>query len=452
MIDVQMWERPADRETDHPASPGGEGWTPPGHGTDPTRGAPPGRGGGSQPPPPPRRRPRWLAALGVVLAVVAVVAGGAGAAINATVEGGGHGRAPQAIPVLDAAPLRASDDATLGIPGITARVNPAVVNLTSALTYNDATVKGTGMVLTPSGLVLTNNHVVDGATDISAQVVGTGRTYTATVVGTDATHDVALLRLAGASGLETVSVGDSSEVTVGEPVVAIGNAGGAGGSPTATQGTVSGLHRSIVAGGAGPGPTEHLTGMIQTDARLASGESGGPLVDSAGQAIGMDTATASGNGRGRAHDVSFAIPIDRALSIARQISAGHSSSTVQIGRPAFLGVKVEAGGSANGSPGGNGGGDPGSFSGEGGPGDGRRAPAGSGAVVVGVVPNSPADSAGLSAGDVIVSLGGKAVSSPSSLTTMTGAHNPGETVDVGWMDRAGQSHDTTVTLATGPAA
>jgi len=153
------------------------------------------------------------------------------------------------------------------------------------------------MVLTSSGLVLTNNHVIADATKIEVQSVSTGDTWTASVLGYDITDDVALLQLKNASGLDTVSVGNSDSVTVGDSVVALGNALGKGGAPAVAEGTVSQLDQSIDVDNE-DGSTSALAGLIETSAALQPGDSGGPLSDASGAVIGMDVA-ASTNRRGR---------------------------------------------------------------------------------------------------------------------------------------------------------
>jgi S1-C subfamily serine protease len=289
------------------------------------------------------------------------------------------------------------------------------------------------MVLTSSGEVLTNNHVIDGATSITATVVSTGRAYTANVVGTDPTADVAVLQLVGASGLKTVPWGQSSSVAQGETVTAVGNAGGAGGTPTVAEGTVEAVGQTITASDQNGANAEQLTGLIETNVVLESGDSGGPLLNTAGKVVGMDTAASVGN-RFRANvSVSFAIPIDAALSVVRQIESGRPSSTVQIGSPGFLGVAIQPAG------GGQGGFDFGAPS------------TSTGAVVSSVVSGSPAEAAGLKAGDVITSIDGHAVDSPDALSTLLHAHHPGDSVRVAWADQSGQSHSATVRLVIGPA-
>lgn len=289
------------------------------------------------------------------------------------------------------------------------------------------------MVLTPSGEVLTNNHVIEGATSIKAVDVGNGRAYPATVVGYDQSHDVAVLQLQGASGLPTVTLGDSARLAVGQKVVALGNAGGRGGTPSVAAGKITGLDASITASDQSSGASEHLAGLVHHDAAIQPGDSGGPLVDTAGQVVGMNTAASPAfqfeSGPARARTQAFAIPVSQANAIAGQIEAGRSSATAHIGATGFLGVDImPAGGVA---PGG--------------------VAAGDGAAVAGVVPGSPAAGAGLTAGDMIVSVDGHAVLSPSGLQSALESRHPGDTVTVGWTDPSGQTLSASVALVAGPA-
>jgi len=268
--------------------------------------------------------------------------------------------------------------------------------------------------------------------------VGNGQTYTATVTGYDATHDVAVLKLSGASGLKTARIGDSSTVAAGKKVVALGNAGGRGGLPSVAAGKVTGLGRAITAQDAGSGSSEQLTNMIEINAAIQPGDSGGPLLNTAGQVVGMDTAASSSPTQtSGATEQAFAIPINRALSIAGKITAGTASATVHIGPTAILGVEISS------QPTGQAG-LPGSALGNG--------ATGSGATVAGVVQGGAAAGAGISAGDTIVSLGGKTISSPTALRNAMTTRHPGDSVSVTWLDQSGQSHSATVVLGTGPAA
>jgi len=322
---------------------------------------------------------------------------------------------------------------------IAAAVDPALVDINVTLGYQSGRAAATGIVLNSSGLVLTNNHVVSGATALSATDVGNGRTYTATVLGYDRSHDIALIQLQGAAGLKTAPLGDSAKLAVGEAVVALGNAGGAGGTPSAAAGSLLALDQQITAGDQGSGDSEQLSGLLQTDADIQPGDSGGPLVNGAGQVIGIDTAGgSSGDSFGSAQTTGFAVPVNTALAIVGQIQNHQSSATVHIGATAFLGVEIDPSGGQSGFAGGALGGQSGTSS--------------SGAPVAGTLPGSPAARAGLAAGDTIVAVDGQSVDAPTSLSALLSAHHPGDHVQIGWTDTSGAQHTSTVQLASGPAA
>ena len=358
---------------------------------------------------------------------------------------------------------------SLNTAAVAAKVEPGVVDITSTLNYQSETAEGTGMVLNSNGLVLTNNHVINGATAIKATQVTTGKTYTARVVGYDAADDVALLQLQNASGLKTVSVGNSAQVSLGTPVLAIGNAGGQGGNPTIAPGIINATNRTITAGDQGSGTTETLHGMLQTSAEIQPGDSGGPLANAAGKVIGMDTAASgsSATSSSSGSTMGYAIPINTALSIAREIAAGHGSSTIQIGLPGFLGVLVPQSNSSNPQQQaqqqqGQGSG----FGGFGGTGGGSQscvnsatsnsvpttiAPASSGALIDNVLCGSAAATAGLGAGDVITAVNGQAVTTPSSLTTIMSKFRGGDKVTVSYTGTNGAKQNVSLTLGTSPA-
>jgi S1-C subfamily serine protease len=421
---------------------------------------------GAYPVPEPPRRSRGRHALGLTATAVVALAVGAGAGIGLS-QGG-------STPTGN---TTATSKTMLTTPQIASRVDPGLVDVTSTLGYQGATAKGTGIVLTSNGEVLTNNHVVNGATSVSVTDIGNGKTYKATVVGYDQSHDVAVLQLSGASGLTTATTGNSSTVKVGDDVVGLGNAGGAGGTPSVAAGTVTALNQSITASDEGSGSSEQLSGLIQTNANIQPGDSGGPLVNSYGQIIGMDTAASSsgspvgngsggsgngfggfgsgfggsdngsgsgfggsdngsGSGSGSGSDngssnsgqasstQGFAIPIDTALSIASQIEAGQASSTVHIGATAFLGLEIASSDQQDSS----------------------------GVALAGAASGTPAAAAGLGQGDVITSLGGQSVSTGTDIQNILVGHHPGDTISIGWTDSSGQSHTATVTLASGPTA
>jgi len=322
--------------------------------------------------------------------------------------------------------------AGLNTSAIASQVDPALVDIDTTLAQGGAAA-GTGMVLTSSGLVLTNNHVIENATTINVQVVGSSRTYSATVLGYSVTDDVALLKLQNASGLKTISTGTSSNLSVGQPVVAIGNAGGTGGTPSAVGGTITALNQTITAGDSGT-LSETLHGLIETDANIQPGDSGGALVNTSGKVIGMNTAAAATSG---VDNQGYAIGINQALSIANQIKSGKASSTVQIGPRALLGVEVTDPAQAGGN---------GFF---GGSGTGSNV---AGAYVANVESGSAANNAGIGTGDTIVSIEGTPISSAEGLTTALLHYKPGASVTVGWVDAQGTSHSASVQLTTGPPA
>ncbi|HTT86500.1 MAG TPA: S1C family serine protease, partial [Acidimicrobiales bacterium] len=231
-------------------------------------------------------------------------------------------------------PLSPAPGAPSNAGSIAVRVDPSLVDISVIDADQGVGGAGSGMVLTSSGDVLTNNHVVEGATSITATDVGNGATYRAAVVGYDKTQDVAVVKLEGASGLKTVRPGDSARLAVGGGVVAIGNARGAGGTPHEAGGSITGLDRIIVAQDTLSRTTERLTGLIETNAEIVPGDSGGALVNRAGDVVGMVTAGSMGFAFQGASNQGYAVPIDEALSVARQIEGHRSSTTVHIGATA----------------------------------------------------------------------------------------------------------------------
>ena len=385
-------------------------------------------------PTPPVERHR-LVKIGVVLGAVAVLAGAAvghfawpssssssaqpsnGAATSPFAQGDADGRGQQ------------SQTSSAAVQAVATRVSPALVDINTNLGLQDAQAAGTGIVISSDGLVLTNNHVISGSTSITATDIGNGKTYTAVVVGYDRSHDIAVIRLQSASGLQVASFGNSDNVAVGQSVVGIGNAGGRGGTPSTAAGQVTGLDESITASDEAASTSEQLTGLIATSAGIQPGDSGGPLATMEGKVIGIDTAASANYSFSSGDAQGFAVPINQALAIAHQITAGHASSTVHLGDTAFLGVKILSSGTQGGA-----------------------ASSVAGATISGVVAGSPAEAAGLGQGDTITALNRTAIGSPDDLTTQLSGHHPGDKVLLTWTDAGGASHSATVTLAKGPAA
>lgn len=405
----------------HPYGPPGPAWGPP----LPTR----------------RRRPLPVALAGVLVVLVALAA----------VLLGNGSAGPRVLGALGSAGLgpTGSGSSTEGTAtsATTGDYDTGVVNIDAVLGGQGATAAGTGMILDADGTVLTNNHVVEDATSISVTDVNSGKTYSASVVGTDADDDIAVIQLRNASGLTPVTIGDSSAVTVGQRVVAIGNAGGKGGSPTVVTGSVTALEQTITATDSSGGNAETLDDLIQVDAPIVAGDSGGPLTDTDGKVLGINTAASagqaarpgarggfgtggygsggSGSGSGSSGtNAGFAIPIQSALTIARQIEAGQSDSSDSGSGGTgddrgYLGVQVTDGANPSGV---------------------------SGATVAGTVVGSPAEGAGLGAGDVIVAVDGQRVPSASALTTALADDAAGAQVTVTWVDGAGSTSSATLTL------
>src|SRR6202167_5993548 len=385
------------------------------------------------PPPPPRRnRKRGLVLTGAIALAAGAAAGGLITGLNRTTAAG---------------TATATSKTMLTASQIASRVDPALVDIVSTDSLQQETSAGTGIVLTSNGEILTNNHVIDGATAIKVTDIGNGKTYTAAVVGYDATQDVAVIQLQNASGLTIASLGNSSSVQTGDTVVALGNAEGKGGTPSVATGTVTALNQSITASDELSGVNEQLTGLIEDNADIPPRDSGGSLVNSYGEVIGMDTAAPSGyqfqspSGQGSAGaEQAYAIPINEALSLAKQIEAGTTSADVHIGATAFLGVEIQSASQSSGN---------GGFGGSSGSG-GQSTSAG--VTVAGTLAGSPAATAGLAEGDEITALAGQSVTTPEDVAHALVKYHPGDSISITWLDQSGQSHTANLTLATGPAA
>ena len=221
--------------------------------------------------------------------------------------------------------------------------------------------------------------------------------------------------------------GDSSSVEIGDEVTGIGNARGLGGVPAVAPGSVTALNRSITASDPN-GTSEQLTGMIQTDADIQPGTSGGALVDADGKVVGMITAGNDRTTTTGGPTVGFAVPIDTALAVADQIRSGDGSDTVLIGERGFLGVAVKPLDPATAA----------------------RLGVSEGALVVGFDTGSPAEGAGMTAPAVISSVDGQPVPSLDELGPLLHSHVPGDSVTVEWIDASG-AHSASMTLISGPA-
>jgi S1-C subfamily serine protease len=356
--------------------------------------------------------------------LVAVVAAAAGAGIGWSIARWAIDHRSSATTTQ---PLVPNDDSNqsggnLTQSAITAKVDPAIVDINTVIGSSSAA--GTGMIITSSGEVLTNHHVVAGSTSIKVTIAGQSQPYTAHVVGVDPSADVALIQIEGVSGLPTVKFAKSSSLAVGDTVIALGNALGQGGTPRANRGTVTALDQSITAGEGGS-QSEQLSGMIESDAVIYPGDSGGALVNQSGQVVGMITAGQPQGFRSSASNIGYAVPSDAALSVINRLRAGEQASDLIYNKVGYLGVNVQTLDST------------------------IAAQLGltltSGVLVSGVVAGSPADDAGLSRYSVITAFGGTSIDTSEALGTAIKSHQPGDQVSMTWVAQDG-SHTTSVTL------
>ncbi len=398
-------------------------WTPPGD-------FPPGP---PLTPGPPPSGPGWVRTLVALLAVGAVALSGyAGYAVRRAQETGSTPPVRSASQPVAPATGGQSDRSTNGnldTASIASTLDDSIVNITTTLD-SGGSAAGTGIIISSSGLVLTNNHVIADTTSIHVENSANGRSTSAVVLGYDTGTDVALIKIQNASGLIPAPIA-SGNPSVGEAVVALGNAGGQGGSPAVAEGRVTDLDQQITASDVGGSNPETLSHLIQIDAPIQPGDSGGPLANRRGEVIGMDVAASRRTGRFGQFDAGtgYAIPIADAISVAHKIESGTGGGTIHIGATrGLLGVQVT---------------------------DDSQSGAGSandGALVVGVVANSGAEAAGIQEGDLIVRVNGTAISSPTDLRSVLDPAGSHSTVSVTWLDRGGSAHHASVRLSPGPPA
>lgn len=290
---------------------------------------------------------------------------------------------------------------------------------------------GTAMTLTSDGLALTNYHVVDGSTEVQAVVAATGEEYTAQVVGYDEEADVAVLQLDDAEGLDTVTIDDDGGVAIDDAVTALGNAGGQG-FLSAAGGVVTDLDEDITTTDETTGATTDITGLIETDADVVPGYSGGPMFDDEGEVVGISTAASSSNGGGgggfpmatpaataeQGGGISYVRPIEEALDVVQLVVDGDEGDGVTIGPAPYLGVAIDSTADS--------------------------------VLVAEAEPGTPAADAGLAQGDSITAVDGERVSSYDDLAAAVATHEPGDEVSVTWTTADGQERTADVTLGESP--
>jgi S1-C subfamily serine protease len=379
----------------------------------------------TQPPAPPRDT-IWhrIAAFIVLIAVVAAAAGaGIGWSLARAINTNqvAQNTAQPESPIQPATPGTGS---STGTSAIAAKVDPAIVDINTTVGSSQAA--GTGMLISSTGEILTNNHVVAQSTSITVTVQGRSQTYKAHLVGVDVSQDIAVIQIdSSVSGLPTVTFASSSSVKVGDSVIAIGNALGQGGTPPAHSGQVTSLDQTITASEGG-GQSETLNGMIESDAVIYEGDSGGALLNSSGQVVGMITAGQAQGFRSAASNLGYAIPSNTLLSTLNRIRAHEQAPDLQYSQVGYMGVQVQTLDSSTAAQ--------------------LGLSISTGALVVATpASGSPASDAGITRYSVITNLGGTTIDSADTLGPAIKAHQPGDQVSVTWVNTSG-THHATVTL------
>jgi S1-C subfamily serine protease len=392
--------------------------------------APPPAPAAAAPHPSPNYARRLTAA--IVAAVILATGGGVGAGWALAQLISSHNTTQAHVQTVPPIKQSTSSGSTnLDIKAITRQVSPAVVDINTVIqtASGSAAAAGTGLIITSSGDVLTNNHVVEGSVSIKVSIQGKSGTYAATVIGVDPADDVAVIHVNGVSGLPTVTIADSSTVTIGDTVYALGNALGLGGSPRVTQGIVTALDQTITASDNGA-QAEQLTGMIQSDAEISPGDSGGALVNSAGQVIGIITAGQAQGFRSNSTTIAFAIPSSKAVDTANRILGGKAGNGIYIGPVGYLGVSVQTLDATSAAQ--------------------LGLSISSGAYVRAVVAGSPAEHAGITAGSVITRVNTAVIDTAAALGNALHQYKPGDQVKITWISGSA-THTANVTLISGPA-
>ena len=347
---------------------------------------------------PAARRPRrglQVAALVVVIALVAAFAGLAGVLVGAGLEDDGDG-ASTASGAADAITVAAPRDeapARMDVAAVADLVGPSVVTVSADLEQGgvEAGSIGTGVIVTPDGQIVTNAHVISGATAIRVRLAGETEPREATLLAADPGNDLALLQIEGDS-FPAATFADPGSVHLGDEVVAIGFALDLDGDPSVTLGIVSALDRTITT------EAGALDGLIQSDAAISSGNSGGPLVNATGEVVGINTAVARSSATTAASNIGFAIASGEVLPVLDALRASSAGNAREEG---YLGVGLE-----------------------------DRVDGGQGAVVNEVQPDTPAADAGIEVGDIVLAVDGVAVDGTAGLIAAIRDRAPGDQLTI----------------------
>nr|MBU6202613.1 trypsin-like peptidase domain-containing protein [Acidobacteriota bacterium] len=332
-----------------------------------------------------------LAALAVLLSLITGFVGG----VIATQVNDEDSSAVASITQVTAAPVVSSEESTetTSVSQVAQRLANSVVTISALVNdgMGEGEATGTGVVVTSNGEILTNAHVVDGASEVRVRFAGDTEPVDATVLASDVGNDLALLKV-NANDLVAATFAKPGSVRVGDEVVAIGYALALDGGPSVTTGIVSALQRTIFT------DSGALNSLIQTDAAISSGNSGGPLANMRGEVVGINTAVARGDTTSSANNIGFAISVDEVLSVLEQLRV---QATGEAREEGFLGVSLEP-----------------------------RSDGGVGSIIATVQPGSPAESAGIVVGDIVLAVDGEPVNGQAGLVAAIRDRSPGESISI----------------------
>lgn len=346
--------------------------------------------------------------LGARLAAVALVLSIAfgGGIIGGLIGASWDDSTSSGSPLVTAAPINPVDIGTSNVAQAAGVIAPSVVTISS----DSGT--GTGIIVSPTGEVLTNQHVIDGAREVRVRLYGATSPIVADVVSEDAGNDMALLKMRNQSGLTPAVFADPDSVAVGDPVVAVGYALALDGGPSVTSGIISALNRTLQLDS-----EVFLNALIQTDAAISSGNSGGPLINLKGEVVGINTAVANGGFNSSANNIGFAIGVAEVKRVVEILRTTQGGANRQQG---FLGISL-----------------------------GSRTDGGSGAVIGEVTEGSPAETAGVKVGDIVLEINNQPITGDTSLVAIIRDSAPGEEIEI-VVERDGSRRTLTATLTARP--
>jgi putative serine protease PepD len=372
------------------------------------------------PPAAPKKKAGKVAGILAVLVAVGLIAAAVGTAVTGDEEANDSPVTTQTTlqsssPIVTAAPS-SNGEAKTAVGEAVKVIGPSVVTITSDVSNGmggNGQSAGTGIIITPEGEIVTNNHVVEGATAIMVRLAGQVDPVPATLLAADPSNDLALIKING-QDLPAATFADSNTIAVGDPVVAMGYALALDGEPTVTSGIISALNRTLAIDA-----EVSLDGLIQTDTAISSGNSGGPLVNLDGQVVGINTAVARDDMSSAANNVGFAISVTEILDVLDWLRSNTDGSVRVSG---FLGVTIAS-----------------------------RNDGGQGAVIQTIAPGSPASTAGLKVGDIVLEVDGQPISGQVGLVAAIRDASPGDEVTIKF-ERGGSMETALATLTDRPAS